>query len=174
MKFTHPAMDALIERAASIMESKGRDYSGPIDPLASIKRTAERLGLEPRQVIGVYLSKQVDALTRFLKDGTLDSEGVESRMVDVINYVLLLSVLVDPGDVKRLVAAPSVQFKSLVAEPNLSKTILQPSPSDPKYGTVEAMVERKKCRGCAIEFNAAKDFDGMCFACRQRKSDGGC
>jgi hypothetical protein len=42
----------------------------------------------------VYFYKHVSAVWRFLKDGKVESEPIDGRLHDVINYSILLLLLV--------------------------------------------------------------------------------
>jgi hypothetical protein len=55
---------------------------------------AENNGVTALQAWGVYFYKHVSAVWRFLKDGKVESEPIEGRIYDVINYAILLALLV--------------------------------------------------------------------------------
>lgn len=85
---------ALTENALQTLHVKGQDYAPTTDALHEFRTTADALGLTPEQVWAVHFQKQAKAVLRYCKDGKLDSEGVDSRLQDVINYAILLSAII--------------------------------------------------------------------------------
>lgn len=81
-----------------LLEQKGNDYAGNEDVLANFKRNADRLGLEPQQVLGVYMNKHLDAIFTYIREGEVHSEPIEGRIHDAINYLLLLLAMVREQD----------------------------------------------------------------------------
>jgi hypothetical protein len=80
-----------------IYDHKGADYTrgkGDLDRTDNFKMAAENNGVTPFQAWGVYFYKHVSAVWRFLKDGKVESEPIEGRIHDVINYSILLLLLV--------------------------------------------------------------------------------
>lgn len=90
-------MDALLKECLKVLTVKGNDYTqgkGNLDRLNNFTTGAEALGLQPRQVLAVYLYKHLTAVLRYLKEGQVESEPIEGRIVDCINYFLLLGKLI--------------------------------------------------------------------------------
>lgn len=58
--------------------------------LYNFEAIAKELGLEPMQVLSVYLNKHISSLRNFFKYGTVHSEPIEERVKDIINYLLLM------------------------------------------------------------------------------------
>lgn len=78
-----------------VLTSKGADYTrGDKDKLINFKSSGDSLGVSPLQVAGVFLRKQLDPIFKYIKDKRLESEPVESRIIDSINYLILLYALV--------------------------------------------------------------------------------
>jgi hypothetical protein len=80
-----------------IYDHKGNDYTrgkGDLDRTDNFKMAAENNGVTPLQAWGVYFYKHVSAVWRFLKDGKVESEPIEGRIYDVINYSILLLLIV--------------------------------------------------------------------------------
>lgn len=80
-----------------IYDHKGNDYTrgkGDLDRTDNFKQAAENNGVTPYQAWGVYFYKHVSAVWRFLKDGKVESEPIDGRLHDVINYSILLVLLV--------------------------------------------------------------------------------
>jgi hypothetical protein len=80
-----------------IYNFKGNDYTrgkGDLDRTDNFKMAAENNGVTALQAWGVYFYKHVSAVWRFLKDGKVESEPIEGRIYDVINYAILLALLV--------------------------------------------------------------------------------
>jgi hypothetical protein len=76
------------------LETKGKDYAPLDDALHEFRTTAEAIGITPEQVWAVHFMKQVKAVLRYCKDGKLDSEGIDSRLVDVSAYAVLLRAII--------------------------------------------------------------------------------
>lgn len=86
-----------------IRETKGYDYTlGTGDANRNFKKVAEVLGLTPEQVLWVYVEKHLDAIRSFIKSGELKGEGIEAKILDVINYLgILYSLLLEEGKIKN-------------------------------------------------------------------------
>lgn len=88
----------LCEKAYSIMITKGKDYAQKDDVLANFKEL-EMVGMTKYQSVGVYLFKQMKAILNAIKrnpdfpEVSECSEDMESRICDSINYLVLLSCL---------------------------------------------------------------------------------
>lgn len=113
-------MDAILLRSLDVLVVKGTDYTiGTGDRLHNFKMAGEFNGITPARALNIYLYKHYSAVSSFVKsEGQSESEPIVERLVDVINYCLLLgklvaeakrgdrSLLVSPGtkvDRKRLV-----------------------------------------------------------------------
>jgi len=77
-----------------LLTQKGHDYTqgskGDRGRLKNFYDASERLGIPARQVLAVYMHKHVSAIETFLQKGEVESEGIEGRIADTINYLLLL------------------------------------------------------------------------------------
>jgi hypothetical protein len=79
------------EHCVKVLETKGRDYEGE-KMFAGLVATAEAMGISPTQVWFVFFKKHVDAITTYAKDGKpLQSESLESRVGDAINFLLIFA-----------------------------------------------------------------------------------
>jgi len=87
-------VEGVLDLAKKTRDEKGRDYAGIEDVLGNFKKRAERLGLSPLKVWGLYFGKHIDAIETFVKTEKLASEPIEMRIVDAINYLLLGYALV--------------------------------------------------------------------------------
>lgn len=76
----------------SVLDSKGKAYSGDEDYFANFKRIASDLNINPETVWYVYFSKHLDALKTYLSGNYCDSEPISGRIIDLINYLILLKV----------------------------------------------------------------------------------
>lgn len=107
----------------SILRRKGHDYTQGADGdwgrLKNFYANGERLGIPPMKVLAVYLNKHLDAIETFLQNGQVESEPIETRIYDAINYLLLLFKM--------------VQFEKRVEDQRLVKP-LPPSPYNTSGG----------------------------------------
>ena len=85
---------AVIAECDRVLATKGRDYTQGEGRLKNFYRNGERLGIPARQVLGIYLNKHLDAIETFIKRGQVESEPIEGRIVDAVNYLLLLAKMV--------------------------------------------------------------------------------
>lgn len=86
--------DVLFDTCQSTLKKKGHDYAGDYNVLANFNRNAAITGLEPEQVWAIYFMKHIDAIMTYVKDGKLESEGIEGRVIDAINYLILFGAMV--------------------------------------------------------------------------------
>lgn len=102
MKLDHieadPDFRACIEECERLLARKGHDYTqgaqGDRGRLKNFYKTGERNGITPFQALNVYMGKHLDAIDTFVKVGQLESEPIEGRIHDAINYLMLLYKLV--------------------------------------------------------------------------------
>lgn len=78
-----------------LLEAKGSDYSRSNDRLSNFKRIANLLDLPPLVIWNVYAQKHKDAIDTFCRTGTVSSEAIRGRFLDLANYCLLGAALVD-------------------------------------------------------------------------------
>jgi hypothetical protein len=77
-----------------ILAVKGHDYTQGGGRLKNFFRNGSRLGLPAEKVLAVYMFKHLDAIETFLMRGAVESEPIEGRIFDAINYLLLLFKMV--------------------------------------------------------------------------------
>lgn len=86
--------DAVLNQCRSLLQGKGDAYSGQDDTLSNFKRNGERLGLTKYQIWAVYCGKHLDAIFNAIRDNpefpVEKTETMDGRIVDAINYLLLL------------------------------------------------------------------------------------
>ena len=87
-------------RQYNLLSKKGSDYTQGLDRLSNFKLVAEEIGTTPEQVLWVYLAKHLFALRRYVREGRVESEPLQDRIDDAINYLHLLEGLIrDQADV---------------------------------------------------------------------------
>ena len=93
--------DDILQKCVGILSVKGPDYqAGSTDRLANFAEVARFVGVTPGQVLATYLYKHVAAVFRYIQvGGQSESEPIEGRLADIINYCLLLGKMVREGRV---------------------------------------------------------------------------
>lgn len=94
-------IDAMLERCFKILKVKGDDYTvgnADKDRLHNFRTAANFIGLSMGAIWATYFYKHVSAIFAFVKGGT-ESEPIEERIADAINYLLLFSKIV--AEMKR-------------------------------------------------------------------------
>ena len=79
----------IVEEAVTTNERKGKDYAPGSDILENFYRVADVTGVSAVTVWGVYVTKHVEAIRAFVLRGRLESEPIDSRLVDVLVYAAL-------------------------------------------------------------------------------------
>lgn len=81
-----------------ILRRKNADYSQneqKRDRVAAFKRIARDVGISTRQAWAVFAQKHWGAIMRYVKDGFVESEPLDGRINDMINYLVLLGAIVE-------------------------------------------------------------------------------
>lgn len=91
--------DQLVQAARTrqdrLLTTKGADYTRhSADRLANFKRTAAATGQSPLQVWAGLAFKHWDAILAYILTGKTESEAIEGRLDDLVNYLFLLEALV--------------------------------------------------------------------------------
>lgn len=92
-----PDFNRIITRCLEVLKAKGADYTiGNLngDRLHNFRAAANFCHMTPTQALGVYLYKHMAAIFAYIHQGKVESEPIEERIVDAINYLLLLGKLV--------------------------------------------------------------------------------
>jgi len=79
---------ALTFKAADIMKGKGPEYTDSSDDiLDNFKSTGERLNISALKVWGIFMDKQCSSVFAHINNcGLKESEPIDSRFADIINY----------------------------------------------------------------------------------------
>jgi hypothetical protein len=96
----------IIGRAMGIMKPKMVDYANDADFSHNFQRSARRAGLRPAQVWVVFADKHWGSVASYVEAGKTESEAVEDRLADLVNYCLLLAGMVETG-----IAIPQVDTR---------------------------------------------------------------
>lgn len=95
--------DEIIAECKSIFLAKGKDYTEVFDVrevekgdrLGNFKVVAGYLGIEPIDVWASYFMKHIFAILSYARTLTEESEPIEQRLNDVINYCVLGRMLIE-------------------------------------------------------------------------------
>ncbi len=104
-----------------IYDAKGNDYTrglGHRDRLDNFRRVATDLGISISKAWYVYAYKHWSAISKFCKSERVESEPIESRLYDLINYAILLLIHVKEEAAGKTVGAvhedgPAFQYCEL-------------------------------------------------------------
>lgn len=114
-------MQGIYDELVKLSTTKGEEYTQrDTDALENFKRVGKQLNLPPDKILMVYLQKHLDAISSYIKTGTVLSEPIQGRIHDAILYLMLLSAMIEELD-KTLNTAPSIpkpKFKAPVVAPS--------------------------------------------------------
>lgn len=80
-----------------MLRAKNADYSQNEqkgDRIAAFRRIARDIDLPMRKVWAVFAQKHWGAIMRFCKEGRVESEPIDGRINDLINYAVLMGAIV--------------------------------------------------------------------------------
>jgi hypothetical protein len=84
--------EEILQLAIKIQQEKGPGYEvGTGDKLYNFKKSAELFGGTPLQHLGNHFWKHIAAICSYIKsNGVEQSEPIERRLADAINYICLI------------------------------------------------------------------------------------
>jgi len=94
-RFNELLTKELLPQCYKILNTKGMAYSGGEDKLGNFKRGEILSGVSPIIVWFIYFLKHFDALSSYIKEEYKDSEPINGRIIDMINYLFLLYALLE-------------------------------------------------------------------------------
>lgn len=86
--------------AMELIRAKNADYSQGEqkgDRIAAFRRIARDINITMEQAWAVFCQKHWGAVMKYIKQGTVESEPIEGRITDIINYMILLSAIIADG-----------------------------------------------------------------------------
>lgn len=111
-------VNKLFTECLETLKSKGHAYASDNDILANFKRNAERCGTTKYQTWLTYFCKHVDSVFTAIKDNPISpsdkSEGMHGRIMDAVNYLLILDCLLiedEKSDKVTLIKGKKVRGK---------------------------------------------------------------
>lgn len=107
-KYNH-VTTGLLATAKRIADAKRPAYTiGSDDVLANFKRIGDRCQMPPEKVLDIYLLKHLDSITAYSDGEISQSEPIEERFADAINYLLLKYALLVERKEERAEQAISI------------------------------------------------------------------
>jgi hypothetical protein len=90
-------MEQVFNDCKSIAELKGHDYTkGSEDALANFKEVGKAIDVDPLDVAFIFMNKHYQAITNYIRTkGQSESEPIDMRIKDMINYLILLQALIN-------------------------------------------------------------------------------
>ena len=94
-----------IKKTFDLSDAKRIEYTEgnqDADVHTNFRRIGEELGLSPLKIIAVYLLKHIKSLLTFFKLGkTFSNESIESRVSDIVNYLILFLAYLHYENIKE-------------------------------------------------------------------------
>jgi len=92
--------EQLFHDCLEVLSHKGRSYSTRKDELQNFKDLGCLLQLDPKYVCAVYLMKHIYSILSIVRGEKLDTEGIHGRVLDAINYLVLLYALFEEAKIE--------------------------------------------------------------------------
>ena len=87
-------MDEILPNCIQILKTKGESYTLTDDRLIGFKKNAKLSGTTPLKLWLIFFAKHFDSITSYINENYSDSEPIETRIYDMINYLFLLYGLI--------------------------------------------------------------------------------
>jgi hypothetical protein len=92
-------MQEVFEECGRLRDAGQKEYAHRDEnAFANFERVAERLGIDRKKVLMVYMEKHLDGIHSFINGHKSQREDVRGRINDVITYACLLRGMVDEDD----------------------------------------------------------------------------
>ena len=93
-------VEMFIGKQREMLRFKGKDYQNDTDALSNFKEIAQASGKTPIEVWHILMHKHMTAINNFVRGRELKCESIESRLLDLANFVLLGSALIEDRTTK--------------------------------------------------------------------------
>tara|TARA_A100001391_G_scaffold171638_1_gene133013 strand:- start:126 stop:452 length:327 start_codon:yes stop_codon:yes gene_type:complete len=87
-----------IDEAFSLSDKKRIEYTegnAKDNVLWNFEDIANKLNLEPEDILAVYLNKHISSLNNYFKDKKVYSESIQGRVCDIVNYLILFLAMLE-------------------------------------------------------------------------------
>lgn len=85
----------LSKQCLPLLNTKGYDYTdGGDDAHRNFKTAGAKLGVHMLEIWAVYFFKHMDSIISAMEGNELQSESMEGRVADAVNYLLILAAIV--------------------------------------------------------------------------------
>lgn len=92
-----------LHEMCAVTTAKNQDYSaGQINALASYYELANAAGVTPFQAWTVLMMKHITAIMRYSKVGSVASESIRGRFIDLANYAMMGAALVEDIEAAKM------------------------------------------------------------------------
>lgn len=84
-----------------MIRRKNADYTQGVekrDRIAAFRRIGGDIDVPMTKVWAIFAQKHWGAVMKFVKDGRVESEPIDSRINDLINYFVLLGAIIHDGE----------------------------------------------------------------------------
>lgn len=88
-------VDLVFKEISFLREAGQKEYAGGENALGNFERLAGMLGINREKVLFVYMMKHIDGINAYINGHLSQREPVESRINDVIVYLILLRAMVE-------------------------------------------------------------------------------
>jgi len=86
----------MIKEELDLLNKKGAEYASDADALDNFKKGAADIGIDPKQILWIFLNKHLSSIKSYIKKGhTISDEPIAGRIQDARNYLFLLLCLID-------------------------------------------------------------------------------
>lgn len=137
----------LLLEVAGMGSTKGKEYANSVSRFANFDRPAEKNGVSRLVVANIFLTKHLDAIDSFIKNGKIFStEGIHGRIVDAITYLTLIDGMIREDEINV----------NLVKEPYICTNC--------RNGSCNTCMSPKKCK--------CKNHECMCLCGHPKKYHG--
>lgn len=96
----------VLDACDQITKTKGVDYTKSSDDCLANFKEGSVFGLTSLQTAGMFAKKHIDSIYNYIKtNGRSESEPIEGRIQDAINYLLFIQALIEEEQFERNKAA---------------------------------------------------------------------
>ena len=111
----------LAEQRKEIVDAKRPEYTeGDVDVLNNFKTIAKELDTDPLQVWYVYFRKHIASIGQYCKDQNRQSEPIDGRICDAMNYLELFYGLIKDKEARKGDGVPAENVPLWRVEGNLA------------------------------------------------------